>query len=165
MNVLGIRRTGNQVEGVTVYTPNQLSSLLPLADFVLVSTVAIPPTNDLFSTNEFNLMKSSACFINISRGSVVNPEALFIALSTKTIAGAGVDVWWQYPAETRNLGVERKAPSKFPFKDLANIVMTPHRGGFTKKARAAILHQVIENIQRFLIGKTLKNVIDLDQGY
>lgn len=165
MKVIGIRRSGDPVDGVSVHKPSELDSLLPGADFVVVSTVAIPSTLNLFSFEQFALMKPTAFFINISRGSTVNPEALYKALLDKKIAGAGIDVWWKYPGETKDHEEGREAPSIYPFKELTNIVMTPHRGGYTQTSRKAILTQIVENVQRFLKGETVLNQVDLDLGY
>ena len=71
-------------------------------------------------------MKSTAFLINVARGEVIDESALYTALQDGRIAGAAIDVWYQYPD-----GSEPMHPAAHPFQDLANVIMTPHIAGWT----------------------------------
>lgn len=101
---------------------DQLDARLREADFVVVAIPATTGTIDLIGTRELALMKPGAFIINVGRGPVINEEALYEALRTRRIAGAGLDVWYQYPAP----GQER-LPSRLPFQTLDNVIMSPHK--------------------------------------
>lgn len=66
---------------------------LPAADFIVVAIPTAAGTVDLIAAREFALMKSTACLVNVGRGPVINEQALYDALRTRRIAGAGLDVW------------------------------------------------------------------------
>lgn len=83
-------------EGVAVVA-GQLGLRLHEADFVVVAIPAAAGTLDLIGAPEFAQMKSTAFLINVGRGPVVNEQDLYTALKTRRIAGAGLDVRYQYP--------------------------------------------------------------------
>jgi phosphoglycerate dehydrogenase-like enzyme len=129
-----------------------LQEHLPQADFVISAVPAAAGTVDLFGAKEFQLMKPTAFIVNVGRGPVFNEEALYDALKSRRIAGAGLDVWWQYPA----LGQDR-APSRLPFNELDNVVMSPHKPTF--ETMTFRWKEIALNIQRFVRGEPLVNVV------
>ncbi|MHA1917619.1 MAG: 2-hydroxyacid dehydrogenase [Candidatus Ranarchaeia archaeon] len=165
MEVFGIRRSGEQIPGIKVYKPNELNVVLKSADFVIVTLPLTKNTIGFIGNTEFEEMKNSAIFVNISRGKIVDQEALFNALKEKKIAYAGIDVWYNYPKERINLSKEKQSPSDFPFRELENVVMTPHRGGFVKESAIKAVNQVVENVLNYKEGKKLNNIINLELGY
>ena len=110
----------------------ELPSLLKASDFVICLAIATDSTENLFDANAFSLMKSSAFFINASRGNLVDEQALHAVLDEKRIAGAAMDVG--------------RAADQMPSMALAslpNVIATPHIGGLT---RQAVEHQAMETV-------------------
>ncbi|MGA2797813.1 MAG: NAD(P)-dependent oxidoreductase, partial [Thermoguttaceae bacterium] len=99
-------------------------------------------------------MKKTAYFINISRGAVVNEQALVRALKEEWIAGAGLDVARQEPL-----------PSSHPFWDCPNLIITCHTAGFAPQRRIRLMGLLAENVRRYTSGLPLLNVVDKQRGY
>jgi D-3-phosphoglycerate dehydrogenase len=113
------------------------------ADFVTVHVPETPETKNLVRAEHFKLMKPSACFLNLSRGTVVDLEALALALREKRVAGAGVDV---YPVEPEENGLGFVTP----LQGIPNVILTPHVGGSTLEAQAAIGTEVGTSLHKFI---------------
>ncbi|KAJ8247801.1 hypothetical protein GJAV_G00250680 [Gymnothorax javanicus] len=112
-----------EVEGEFV----ALDTLLSESDFVVVSCSLTPDTQGLCDKAFFSKMKSTAVFVNTSRGSVVNQEALYEALSSGQIAAAGLDVTTPEPL-----------PTDHPLLTLKNCVILPHIGSATYSTRGTM---------------------------
>jgi D-3-phosphoglycerate dehydrogenase len=113
------------------------------ADVVSVHVRSTPETRGLVGRRELGLMKASAILINTARAAIVDQSALVEALRERRIAGAGVDVYLEEP-----LPVEAN-----PFRDLANVVLTPHIGAVTAEASARSRAMPVDNILAFLAGR------------
>jgi phosphoglycerate dehydrogenase-like enzyme len=138
-----------------VYPLTELDQMLPACDFVVLCTALAPETEGLIDSRRLALMKRSAFLINIARGSVVDEDAIYAALRDGGIGGAALDVWWQYPNATE----PERRPSHHPFHELPNILMTPHCSGWTGGMVARRWSEVADNINRFVRGEPLKNVV------
>src|SRR5262249_5609611 len=93
--------------------------------------------------------------INIGRALIVEEEALYEALRYRRIGGAAVDVWWRYPTpEDKNA-----RPSRLPFHELPNVLMTPHCSSATDGARDRLLSAIAANLDRYVRGDKLVNVV------
>ena len=125
------------------------------SDFVLVSTPLIDSTQSLIGERELSLMRPNAYLINPARGHIVNEKALFNALASKSIAGAAIDTWYEYPVSSD----DSPRPSKYPFWELENIIMTPHHSGATIGTLNRRAATVAANIDRLSRGEPLVNVI------
>jgi len=134
--------------------PASLRKLLNAADYVVLSCPLNEQTRGLIGKREFSWMKRTACLINVARGPVVQEEALYQALSTRRIQGAAIDVWYQYPTEDVPF-----APSRFPFNELDNIIMTPHVSGWMRGTMENRFQLIAENINRLASGTQLVNVV------
>ncbi len=130
----------------------KLGTFLPDADFVVVAIPAATGTIDLIGQKEFQQMKPSAFIINVGRGPVINEDALYEALRARRIAGAGLDVWYQYPAAGQN-----RHPSRRPFQELDNVIMTPHKP--TIETMAYRWKEIAENIRRLAQGEPLHRIV------
>jgi phosphoglycerate dehydrogenase-like enzyme len=135
-------------------TVDDLDALLEIADVVVVSAPLTPETTGLIAEAELARMGSSAVLINVGRGPLVDQKALFAALDNKTIAGAAIDVWYDYPP-SGNTG----APAALPFHELSNLLMTPHSSGLTRQTFAARTKDIVANINRLAAGRPLHNVV------
>jgi phosphoglycerate dehydrogenase-like enzyme len=137
---------------VAVGRLQDLGAHLPAADFVIVAIPAAPGTIDLIGEKEFQQMKPGAFIINVGRGPVINEDALYHALKTRRIAGAGLDVWYQYPAAGQN-----RLPARQPFQELDNVIMTPHKP--TSETMAYRWKEIADNLARFSRGEALRCVV------
>ena len=117
----------------------------------------------MIGEKELNLLGSEGILVNISRGEVVNQKALYYALKNKVIFGAAIDVWYDYEPKSDDQG--RKFPFKFPFHELNNIILSPHRG-YSPFNDLLRWNEVIENITRIAHKrKDLLNIVDLKNEY
>lgn len=149
MDVLYYNRSRNEAaEQQYDATYCTMEQLLGQADFVVVMTPLTPETEKLIGKDEFALMKSSAIFINASRGQVVDEQALVRALRSGTIRAAGLDVF-----ETEPL------PSDHPFTKMPNVVLAPHIGSATSKTRDDMAMLAAQNLVAGLNGEVPPNVV------
>jgi phosphoglycerate dehydrogenase-like enzyme len=156
-HVLAANRSPRAAEdGVErVYPLAELDRMLPECDTVALCTALGPETTGLIDARRLALMKPGAFLINIARGPVVDEDALYAALRDRRIAGAALDVWWQYPdaAEPNRRG------SRHPFHELPNVIVTPHNSGWTAGMVRRRWGEVAENLRRFAEGRPLINIV------
>ena len=141
VHLLGIKRTDPQKAkedlGLEwVGTPDDLGELLGRADFVILCLPVTRETKQIMNRNTLALMKPGAYLINLSRGGLVDRDALEEALSSGRIAGAGLDVFWEEPPDPED--------PIFQY----NVLATPHIGGSTDVSIRGIVTAVAENIRR-----------------
>lgn len=134
--------------------PDQLDTVLPLANVVFVSVPLTPETANMFGAKQFREMKRGAFFIDVSRGEVYSAPALVKALASRDLAGAGLDVTNPEPL-----------PRSSPLWKFRNVVITPHIAGASDGALARVLDLLQENIRRFAAGQPLLNTINTRKGY
>ena len=85
--------------------------------------------------------------VNISRAEIIDEKLLYSNLKNKHIKGAALDVWYNYP----NKKIRNKcAPSNFPYKDLKNIIMSPHAGSHAFNSKEKLIDDIITKINLFL---------------
>ena len=96
------------------------------SDVVVVSAPLTERTTGMIGTEQLRALGPDGVLINVGRGPLVAERPLYEALSARTIAGAAIDVWYQYPDADGNV-----SPSELPFGKLPNILMTPHSSGVT----------------------------------
>ena len=141
VRLLGIKRSDPQKAredlGLEwVGGPDDLGELLERSDFVILCLPVTPDTQQIMNRNTLALMKPGAYLINLSRGGLVDRNALEEALSTGRIAGAGLDVFWEEPPDPED--------PIFQY----NVLATPHIGGSTDVSIKGIVAAVAENIRR-----------------
>lgn len=137
------------------YPLEQLHDFLHECDFVVVSIALVPQTVDLLDHRAFAAMKRGSVLVNIARGAVVNEDALYTALKERRIAGAVIDAWYQYPpADDLQM-----RPSKHPFHELPNVIMTPHSSIWTRGMIERRWDQIARNIEAVAHGRPLVNVV------
>lgn len=124
------------------------NSLLEKSDFIVLMTPLTKETYHLIDTDEFNRMKNTAIFINVSRGQTVNEKALIEALENKKIYGAGLDVYEIEPIISDN-----------PLLKMPNVVTLPHIGSATEKTRFDMCMVAAENLVKAVLGETNLNVV------
>lgn len=142
---------------------SEVKSIVGDADFVILSLPLTNQSEGLVDKDFLSLMKSTALLVNISRGQIVVESDLYDSLKTKQIAGAAMDVWWEYPDKHRGSGT---FPSeKYAFHELDNIVISPHRAAYSENIMYDQMHFVGENILRFIRGEKPLNIVDMTLGY
>jgi len=99
--------------------------------------------------------------INISRGAVIDEEALFKSLKEHHLAGAAIDTWYQYPS----LEQREVLPSKYDFDKLENVVMSPHTAGYTDRALEENIKSVFDNIVKIYYEEEPESRIDPELEY
>ncbi|MFT6507151.1 MAG: D-3-phosphoglycerate dehydrogenase [Colwellia polaris] len=129
-----------------------MTALLKEADVISLHVPETPQTKNMMGTAEFEVMKDGVIFINASRGTVVDIDALADALSSKKVAGAAIDV---FPIEPK--GNEEEFVS--PLRAFDNVILTPHIGGSTKEAQENIGLEVASKLAKYSDnGSTLSAV-------
>lgn len=157
MEVLGLRRTKRPEDGPEVLGGrDKLPALLGSSDFVVVSLPLSEETRGAIGAAEFQAMRSGAVFVNVSRGAVVDQQALYDHLSLHPDFYAGLDVWWDYPKEG-----ERFAQAQ-PFRELPNVVMTPHNAAMVPGFRARMARYAARNVRAFLEGDEVSGVAKVE---
>jgi phosphoglycerate dehydrogenase-like enzyme len=138
-----------------IYPLAELDRMLPRCDAVLIAAGLAPETRGLIDARRLALMKPTALLVNIGRAAIVDEAALYEALAAGRLGGAALDVWWQHwnPAEPDRL------PSRFPFQDLPNVIMTPHCSGFTEGTADRRWGDLAANLDRHVGGGALQNVV------
>ncbi len=124
---------------------------LPDAAFVIPACPLTPETRGIIGPAVFARMAPHAFLINMTRGPVVDEQALYDALRLRRIAGAAIDTWYQYPADP-NLPTH---PSALPFHELDNVLMSPHISGWTRPTIEGRIDDIAENIRRLANGQEL----------
>lgn len=131
--------------------PVSFSELLATSDVITLHVDGKTQNRDLFGAEEFRAMKDGACLINLSRGFVVDHEALARYLKSGKLSGAAVDVFPQEP--------ESGGAFSSPLRGLPNVILTPHVGGSTEEAQQNIGQFVSARmIDYFKSGNSLLSV-------
>jgi len=151
MHVIGIRRDpaggangADEVHGIAA-----LPQVLPQADFVALTCPLTPETTGLINATALAAMKPSAYLINVARGRVVDEAAVIAALQDARIAGAGIDVIYEEPLADDS-----------PLWRMANVLITPHTAGETRRYEDNVLDILVDNLERLWRGEaTLRNQI------
>jgi D-3-phosphoglycerate dehydrogenase len=143
------------VEKLPLGTARQVASLKELlakADIVTVHVDGNKGNTDLIGEKEFSQMKDGVVFLNLSRGFVVNMDALVMFLKNGKIRGAAIDV---FPTEPEGKG----DPLISPLQEFSNVILTPHIGGSTAEAQEGIGEFVSTKIIDYMnTGSTYMNV-------
>ena len=167
LGVLGLGKLGQRVAGVAKalgmkviawsqnLTPEKAKEsgteyvskedLFRNADVISIHVVLSDRTRGLVRAKDLGLMKKTAYLINTSRGPIVEEKALIAALNSKSIAGAGLDVFDIEPL-----------PTDHPFRKMDNVVLTPHLGYVSEENYRTFYSGVVEDIRAWLDGKPVR---------
>jgi phosphoglycerate dehydrogenase-like enzyme len=137
-----------------LYPPQALRSMLKECDFVVVCAPLTAQTRNLLGASELAVLKPGAFIVAISRGGVIDYNALTPLLREQKIGGAALDVFSTEPL-----------PADSPLWKLPNVIITPHIAGFSPEydRRAVVLFA--ENLRRYLSGLPLYNRISIEKEY
>lgn len=159
IEVVGVRRGGGrdygeEVEGVEVVTLERLHEALANADWIVVCAPRTPHTMGLIGTAQVAVMKEGAHLVDVSRGRVVEEQALLEAFDSGKLAGAALDVFEPEPLSPDS-----------PLWKHPRVVLTPHISGLASDYEERVRSLFKENLARYLRGAPLVNVIDRRLGY
>lgn len=137
-----------------LHEPSWFMNMVPQVDVLMSAAPLTPLTKQMFNTSVFSKMKTSAYFINVSRGGLVEQDALVNALKEKRIAGAGLDVATPEPLPADSL-----------LWTCPNLVITPHNSGNAPVREERAVALVAENVRRYSNDLPLMNIVDKVKGY
>jgi D-3-phosphoglycerate dehydrogenase len=145
-------KTAAEIKAAGCEAVTDLDAALPKADFVSIHCPKTPETVGMFNAIRLKRMKATAYLINTARGGIVDEPALYDALVSGKLAGAGLDVFEQEPPAAGH--------SLF---ELPNVIMAPHVAGVTREAVDRMSEQTARNILSALDGEPIRqNVINQD---
>ena len=124
--------------------------LLASSDIVTIHLVLSDRTKHLLKLEDLQLMKKSALLVNTSRSEIIDQDALITVLENKTIFGAALDVFSQEPL-----------PSNSKFRQLDNLIATPHIGYVTSNNYHYYFNEAIENIVAYLKNEPIRELVSI----
>ena len=133
---------------------DQLHEFLSRSEVLTVCCPITPQTHKLLSHAEFDALSEGCYFINVSRGKVVDEDALVAALKSGKVAGAGLDVTYTEPC-----------PQDNPLWTLPNVILTSHTAGASQNIAKRAMETFLDNMHRYVNGEPLINVVDKEKGY
>ncbi len=137
-----------------LYPHTALRSMVRECDFVIVAIPLTPETRGLIGERVFSAMKHGAFLVDVSRGGVVDHEALIGALRDGRLGGAALDVFPEEPL-----------PANSPLWSLPNVIITPHIAGNSPRYDERAVQLFAENLRRYLDEQPLYNLFNPKRGY
>ena len=145
-------RSADEIKAAGCEPVADLDTALPRADFVSIHCPKTPETVGMFNAARLRHMKPSAYLVNTARGGIIVETALYDALASGRLAGAGLDVFEQEPPSVPHALFE-----------LPNVIIAPHVAGVTREAVDRMSEQTARNILSALDGEPIRqNVINQD---
>ncbi|WP_186766970.1 2-hydroxyacid dehydrogenase [Devosia ginsengisoli] len=133
-----------------------IPAMLEQCNFAIVAAALTPQTEGLIGQEALEALGPDGVLVNVARGPVVAEQALYDSLADGRLGGAVIDVWYRYPDR---LDAADRAPSRFDFAALPNVVMTPHISGWTEGTASRRVAIIAENLRRAAAGDPLLNVV------
>ncbi len=163
MAVRAVRRRPTPADPDFVDDMSHLDELLAHSDLVFVCLPLTEETRGLIGEDAFRRMKPSAILVNVGRGPVVEEAALYHTLREGRIRGAGIDTWYVYPRTPEER--THTAPSRYPFGELSNVVLSPHRAPNVDEIEALQMNALADMLNRLARGESPASKVDLSRGY
>ena len=146
-----------------IHPPQNLVQLLPRTNVLIICLPLTSQTENLIGEKELALLPADSVLVNVGRGPIVNEAALYEALQNGSLSAAGLDVWYNYPPDKASRA--NTPASSFPFHELNNVVMSPHRGGDTSETERLRMIHLAELVNAVFQTKPVPNKVDLVSGY
>jgi phosphoglycerate dehydrogenase-like enzyme len=157
MRTRAVRRAGDgEIPGA-----EGLPDLLRQSDAVFISAPLTADTRGMIGKEELALLKPGAALVNVARADIVQEEPLYLALRENRISAA-IDAWYSYPGARDG---RFHFPSRFPFHQLDNVVLSPHRSAHAEEAERARMEDLARQIGDLASGRPPSNVVDCSRGY
>lgn len=155
MHVIGTRSRPTPMDNVdAVHASNDLPDLWAQADVVVLSVPLVDSTRGLVDALAFAAMKETAILVDVSRGGVIQQDAMINALRNGSIAAAALDVFEEEPL-----------PKDSPIWALDNVILSPHCSAVYEEWAMQSFEMFIDNLRNWRAGKPLFNVVDPARGY
>jgi phosphoglycerate dehydrogenase-like enzyme len=153
--VLAVTRSGRQIQGAALSTgPQGIPEILRQADYVVLGAPATEETRAIVGEPELRMMRPDSWLVNVARGSLVDTDALVLALGERWIGGAALDVVAPEPL-----------PDNHPLWQEPRALITPHSANTEALLLAGLAQRVQRNTARFLAGTQLEGLVDPVAGY
>lgn len=166
LRVDALARTPRLVEGRQIHGQEALTRLLPGAEVLIICLPATPDTRGRIGAAELALLPKGALLVNVGRGPIVDEAALYAALASGHLFGAGLDVWWRYPEEeARKDPASRLSPAEHPFHELESVVLSPHRAGHVEDTELRRARDLAELLRTLARGETPASRVRIREGY
>jgi len=133
---------------------SEIAQALPEVDALILACPLTEQTRHLISERELRLMRPGAIVVNISRGRVIDEDALIGALRRQHLGGAFLDVFAAEPLS-----------SSSPLWEMPNVIISPHSASTVAAENGLLTELFTDNLQRWLAGQPLRNVYDRAAGY
>lgn len=146
-----------------IYSSAQLDEILPQVDILMVTAPLTDETRGMIGEKQIGLLPDGAIVVNIGRGPIIDEKALYQALKSGKLHSAGIDVWYNYPEDTESRSTTQ--PSAYPFHELDNVVMSPHRGGGAAEIDVPRMKHLAKLLNAAVKGQEIPNKINLEEGY
>jgi phosphoglycerate dehydrogenase-like enzyme len=143
------------------YGRNDIKKAIARADVVVCTIPLTNETRGLINADLISTLKDGAILVNVSRGAVLDEDAVWNALESGKLGAFGSDVWWNAPKR----GESQSYPSsKHEFWKKENVLLSPHRAGFVEDSLPH-LDGAIANIIALIKGEALSGIVDVKKGY
>lgn len=155
MSVVGTRRNpGVRIPGVRVLGPDRLRDVVTASDYLVLSAAHTAETHHLINRETIAWMPTHSVLINVARGGLIEESALVEALTSERIAGAALDVFDEEPLTTAS-----------ELWSTRNLFISPHLAGSVAGSKAARAEAFVANLNRFIRGDKLSQIVDVKRGY
>jgi phosphoglycerate dehydrogenase-like enzyme len=159
MAVIGVKRSVAGADPAALhldelYAPEELRRILPRAEYLALVAPHTDETERLIGAAELALLPRGAFLINIGRGATVDEPALVEALRSGRLGGAALDVFAEEPLMPDS-----------PLWSMSNVLVSPHSGSTSDRENARIAELFCENLRRYLAGRELLNVLNIETLY
>jgi phosphoglycerate dehydrogenase-like enzyme len=148
----GFDLSSNNIDNI--YSISDLPQMLNQADFIVIICPETEETRGLIGKKEIAEMKEGSVLINISRGSIVDEEAMIAALKSRHLGGAALDVFKEEPL-----------PENSPLWKMPRVIISPHSASTVDKENERLTEIFIDNLSSYIQGKPLKNILDKNLLY
>lgn len=177
MNVVGIRRmipAEDDPDGFPILEVSRLAEALTQASVLILALPQTSESEGLIGEAELALLARPSILVNIARAQIVDERALYEALRSGVLHGAGLDVWYRYPKHPEGIvpgyfempeEARHTFPSEYPFHELSNLVMSPHRGGSSASAEEARIEHLAKLIRDRAETGAMANRVPIARGY
>jgi phosphoglycerate dehydrogenase-like enzyme len=167
MQVIGVRRnldapliSGLQAE---LHPPQELDHLFPRSEVLIITLPITTETEGLIGAKQLSALIPGGILVNVGRGRIVDQTALYQSLKDDTLSAAALDVWYNYPETPEER--QDTPPADYPFHELDNVVMSPHRGGGSKETERLRMEHLANLLNAIHDGEPTQNQVDISIGY
>lgn len=151
--------------GITIYPADQLASLLPKVDALILALPLTDVTQGIVGSAEIAALPNTAIIVNVGRGQLIDEQPLFDALKNGGLHAAALDVWYKYPENEPRRATTH--PANCPFYELDNVIMTPHVSSALADEEDLYLRMddLAGMLNAVIRGEAMPNLVDLERGY